>query len=172
MGVIYGFYNYRFQRNIKITNELGKSQLTSAWKAYSYSNYDFSINLPESWKITDATSADTTDYPYLHIESPNSKDYLLIIRPISKEKETFDHILDTQGFIKSDGRMEKLGKYNVLTFTQSLTFKGNDQPTISKSYFLENNKRVFIVFKNITPEITPGDKNTLDRIVSTFQFLE
>ena len=49
MAAIYGFYYYRFQGNVKITDKMQKSQQISDWKTYVDSQYKFSIQYPSTY---------------------------------------------------------------------------------------------------------------------------
>lgn len=149
-----------------ITSQLTETD-TNNWKIYTYSNYGFSIQLPESWKIIDDTGKKNIDYPYIYSNSPEDTERSIIIRPISKQKETIDHLIGSQGFLKDKGVKEMIGSYDALSFTHSVTFQRKSQPTFYKAYFLENDSRVFLIFQVTSTKYV----NVLDQILSTFKFL-
>lgn len=60
-----------------------------------------------------------------------------------------------------------IGPYDALSFTESVTFQGKSQPTLSKAYFFENDSRIFLIFQVTSTKYV----NILDQILSTFKFL-
>ena len=172
--ILFSFLKIALRKNVptpappftKTTSQLTKTD-TNNWKTYTYSNYGFSIQLPESWKITDDTDKKNIDYPYIYVDLPDDTERSIIIRPISKQKETIEHLIGSQGFLKDEGVKEMIGPYDALSFTQSLTFEGKSQPTLYKTYFFENDSRVFLIFQVTSTKYV----NVLDQILSTFKFL-